>query len=73
MKKRKSLKIRLISYLSENWGAPFVIVFMVLLSLAAGYLAMGNEAFADELAVYAYYSLVLGVFLQLISYLRSND
>ena len=60
------------SYLRENWGAPFVVAFMGLLISAAGYLALGNEAFANELAVYAYYCLVAGVVLQLASYIRSE-
>ena len=71
--KKLPLKMRLKNYLKENWGAPFVIGFMILLSTAAVYLSIGNETLADELAVYAYYSLVLGVLLQLISYIRSND
>ena len=67
-----SYKVRLKSYLKENWGAPFIIGFMILLILAAAYLSVGNEAFADELAVYAYYSLVIGVILQLISLKRAK-
>ena len=57
------------SYFIENWGSPFVIVFMFLLVSAAFFLAYGNENFANELAVYAYYFLVIGVFLQFVSYI----
>ena len=30
---------RLKSYLRENWGAPFIVAFMVMLMAAAGYYA----------------------------------
>lgn len=61
---------RLRGYLRENWGSPFVAVFMVLLLTAAGYLAMGLERTANLLAEYAYYSLVIGVILQFTCYLK---
>jgi len=61
---------RLKGYLRENWGSPFVVAFMALLMAAAGFLCAGSEGMANELAVYAYYSLVLGVVLQLVCYLR---
>lgn len=48
-------------------GAPFVVAFIILLTVAAGYLAVGEEALANKLAEYAYYSLVVGVALQLAS------
>ena len=61
-----------INYFKTNWGAPFVIAFQALLIAAAGYLAAGAEAIANGLAVYAYYSLVAGVILQLASLLRER-
>ncbi|TDA37321.1 MAG: hypothetical protein DSO08_05930 [Candidatus Methanomethylicota archaeon] len=72
------IKIKLKSqYFKENWGAPFIIMFMVLLIFAAVALAMKYDKVANDLAVYAYYLLVLGVVLQLISYIkygkRSDD
>ncbi|MGQ9597769.1 MAG: hypothetical protein ACUVUS_10490, partial [Thermoproteota archaeon] len=61
---------RVKSYLEENWGAPFIVVFMMLLMVAALFLASGLEGLANEVAVYAYYSLVIGVVLQFICYLK---
>lgn len=61
---------RIKSYLKENWGAPFVLAFMALLTVAAWLLASGNEALANDVAVYAYYSLVIGVLLQLAAYVK---
>jgi hypothetical protein len=64
---------RLRGYLKENWGAPFIIAFMVMLMTAAGYLCYGLESIANDIAVYAYYSLVVGVVLQLICYLKYGE
>ncbi len=57
-------------YLWENWGAPFVVGFMLLLLTCAGLLVGGRSALADMVAVYAYYLLVAGVVLQLFSFMR---
>lgn len=57
-------------YLKDNPGAPFVIGFQLLLVVCAGLLIQGNSVMANEVAVYAYFSLVIGVVLQLIAYLR---
>jgi len=61
---------RLKGYLRENWGSPFILAFMVMLMAAACYLCYGLEGVFNEIAVYAYYSLVIGVVLQLICYLK---
>lgn len=60
------------SYLRENWGAPFVIGFMLLLLICAGLLVGSRLDLANEVAIYAYYMLVVGVVLQLVSFLRYN-
>jgi hypothetical protein len=64
-------------YVRENWGAPFVVGFMALLTLAAVCLLMDFAVLANEVAVYAYFALVIGVLLQLICFLiydkRSNS
>jgi len=67
--KNKFLEINL-TYLLENWGAPFIILFMLIMIVAATQLALGNEPLANILAEYAYYALVIGVILQLIAYIR---
>jgi hypothetical protein len=64
------MKQRTKNYFKENWGAPFIIAFMILLIIAAIYLSIGNEVYANEIAIYAYYALVIGVFLQLASYIK---
>jgi hypothetical protein len=66
------LRTRIEQYLKENWGAPFIVAFMAILVACACLLASGNEGLANELAVYAYYSLVIGVALQLASFIREE-
>jgi hypothetical protein len=57
-------------YVKENWGSPFIMGFMLLLIVAAAALSAGLSSFADNIAVYAYYGLIVGVILQLVSFLR---
>jgi len=59
-------------YFRENWGAPFIIVFMVLLIVAAVFLALGFEFLAERLAEFAYYFLVAGVVLQLVVVIKEE-
>ncbi len=61
---------RVKGYFRENLGAPFVIGFQILLLTCACLLVMGNSALANDLAVAAYFSLVIGVVLQFVSFLR---
>ena len=62
------LKVK--GYVKENWGSPFIVGFMLLLIVAAVSLSTGFASLADNVAVYAYYALVAGVFLQLASFLK---
>jgi len=70
---RNSVKLilaRIRGYFRENWGAPFILGFIVLLIIAAASLAIGSEFLANEVAIYAYYALVAGVGLQLVCFLK---
>jgi len=60
-------------YLKENWGAPFVVGFMLLLITSAAELSIGQPDAANNIAVYAFYLLVLGVALQITSYVRYGE
>ena len=67
---------RIRGYVKENWGSPFIVGFMLLLFSAAVSLVTGLSSLADTIAVYAYYALVAGVFLQLacfVKYRRKNN
>jgi hypothetical protein len=59
--------------LRENWGAPFVLAFILLLLASAVLLSSGNSNSANNIAVYAFYALVLGVVLQIASYIRYGE
>lgn len=59
-------------YMKENWGAPFVLGFISLLVVAAFCLLMGFAGLANDMAVYAYCVLIVGVVLQLVNFLKCN-
>jgi hypothetical protein len=59
-------------YLKSNYGAPFVIAFIVLLVAAAVFESMGTGGIANTLSEYAYFSILIGVVLQVIAS-RKND
>jgi hypothetical protein len=65
--------LRLKTYLKENWGAPFVIGFMLLLITSAVQLSIGQTDAANSVAVYAFYALVIGVALQIASYVKYGE
>jgi heme/copper-type cytochrome/quinol oxidase subunit 4 len=56
----------------KNWGAPFITGFILLLMITATSLSMGLANVADGVAISAYYSLVVGVILQLVCFLKYN-
>ena len=59
------------NYVKQNWGAPFIVGFMLLLfGTAAFSLDSGLSSLADDVAVYAFYALVLGVVLQLVCFIK---
>jgi len=68
----KEFPAKVKAYTRENWGAPFIVGFMLLLMVAAVSLSIGVADVANEVAVYAYYALVGGVVLQLVCFLKYN-
>jgi hypothetical protein len=63
-------QIRVKGYVRENWGSPFVVCFMILLFSAAVLLSLNISYWAEQIAVYAYYAIVIGVALQIVCYLK---
>jgi hypothetical protein len=51
-------------YFKANPGAPFILAFMILLLSAGSLLATGRPNEANNVANYAFYSLVLGIAIQ---------
>ena len=60
------------SYIQANPGTPFIITFMVLLLLAAALLAYTRTSEANNVADYAFYSLVLGIAIQIAVIVREE-
>ena len=69
----KGIVAKFRDYFRENWGAPFIIGFMLLLMIAAAALVVSLEFLANEVAIYAFYALVVGVVLQLICFLKFGE
>ena len=61
--------IRIREYVIRNWGAPFLVGFMVLLISSAFFLP-SNFRLADTISVFAFYALTVGVVLQLVCFLK---
>lgn len=53
------------TYFRANPGTPFILGFMALLVSAAVLLTSGNADAANSIAGYAFYSLVLGIAIQI--------
>jgi hypothetical protein len=64
---------RVKGYVRENWGAPFILGFMLLLVVAAVSLSVGLDVLANGVAVCAYYALVAGVVLQLVCFVKFGE
>jgi hypothetical protein len=52
------------SYFQANPGTPFIVAFIVLLLAAAALLASARTSEANKVANYAFYSLVIGIAIQ---------
>jgi amino acid transporter len=53
-----------------NWGSPFIAVFMLFLVSSAIFLSAGLSYLADSAATFAFFALVVGVILQLVSFFK---
>jgi len=51
----------------------FPIIAAIILLVSAAVYLQSDEKFANKLAIYAYYFLVIGVVLQLIEYVREKE
>ncbi len=60
------------AYVRENPGSPFVVAFIALLISAAASFSAGRGDLANELSVYAYFSLLAGVVLQAVAAVRRD-
>lgn len=65
-----NIGIRIRQYIKANWGSPFIVGFMILLTGAAVFLSIGLQSLADTIIVTGFYLLIIGVFLQLICFFK---
>jgi len=68
MSKREKIKRNL----RQNWGFPFILLFQALILLSGGFLIQGDSALANTIVTYSYFSLVVGIALQLTSFLMNG-
>jgi hypothetical protein len=61
---------RVKGYVRENWGAPFILAFMALLIVVSVSLVEGLASLANDVAIWSYCSLVVGVILQFVCFLK---
>lgn len=69
----KEFPAKVKAYTRKNWGAPFIVGFMLLLMAAAVSISIGVADIANEVVIFAYYALVGGVVLQLVCFLKYNN
>jgi hypothetical protein len=67
--KKSFVKVK--GYLIRNPGAFFIITFDLLIFVCA-FLLVGESPLVDEVAIFAYCFLVIGVILQAISFLKNR-
>lgn len=61
-----------INYLKENPGSGFILAFMFLLIVCAFLLIFKQEGIAERIANWAYLSLVIGVVIKFVRFLREE-
>ncbi len=59
------ISVRFKNCVRANWGALFIVAFVLPLVVVAVSLSMGSAGLVDSVSVYAFYVLAIGVFLRL--------
>jgi hypothetical protein len=62
-------------YVKDNWGFPLIAAFLILLFAAAlqNVVAGGGASLAELTADFAYFTLTLGVVLQLVYFVKNRS
>ena len=63
---------RTFKFIGSNLGAPFIVIFLIMLITAGVGLPLGKVMLANQLAFYSFFALIAGILLQVISYLKGN-
>jgi hypothetical protein len=67
------IQVLTLSYFRENWGFPFVAGFLFLLFSSAILLAANMASYAEQLATVAYFTLAIGVVLQIVCFSKNRE
>jgi 3-hydroxymyristoyl/3-hydroxydecanoyl-(acyl carrier protein) dehydratase len=59
-------------HFKDNPGFPFILSFEALLLVCAGLLLAGNSLLANDLAILAYYLLLIGLALQFFAFMKER-
>jgi hypothetical protein len=72
MEKRYLNKILLAlkGFVRLNWGAPFIVLFLLFLIGTGVCSSIGLSSVADALSIFAYYLLIAGIALQFFCLLK---
>jgi len=62
--------IKLVAFIRVNWGVPLIVIFITLLMSSAFLLSAGFSSTSDKISLYAFYSLSIGILLQIICNLK---
>jgi hypothetical protein len=66
----KDMRFKLKNYVKENWGVPFIMLFMLLLVVAVTLSVMGLGLSAEVVGAIAYFTLFTGVVIQFACFLK---
>lgn len=66
------LFIKLKRYLQNNWGAPFILGFILLLMFVTIPLFLGLSSLTEKIIVSAFCMLVTGVILQISCFIKHS-
>jgi hypothetical protein len=69
----KKIRIKLSrKRLRSDWGAYFIVSFIIILSIAIAFYISNSTQIAESIANYAYYALVIGVVLKIVGFARTR-
>lgn len=63
----------IVNYFRCNPNSLFIVGFQIFFLGSAGLLLVGNSFWAERVTILAYFSLVIGIILQLISFIRNKE
>jgi uncharacterized membrane protein YtjA (UPF0391 family) len=66
----KEVPARVKAYTREHWSASFIVGLMLILVVATVSLSMGSTGLANEGAIFASLSFIVGSVLQLVCFIK---